>query len=230
VRATRLIAIVCFLAGVNVRATRIDVYQGLLPDPSTYKGTIEAYSGTDPAALNYDYFSHSAHPTEGPNLRFNRGEIFFYDGPEGTTFNVIFNKEKKAGDPETAGKANWNIAAASSVGDPSVLLSDDNNELKEDATFFKGRWEWHNNTDGGIIQGLIPFWILAIDPKLYEGLDSLKVFSANNDRLNMNLRTGDRGYMWFVVSVPDGGSTLSLFSAGLAGLAVLSIRKRKSVG
>jgi hypothetical protein len=222
------IAILTCLFVPGVQATTIDVYQGAIP---TFKGTIEAYSGSASAVDNYDYFSHSGDPIEGPNTRFYRGEIFFYDGPEGTTFNAIFNKEKeRPSDPDIRGAVSWDLISVSS-GDPSVLLSDDRNELREsDPDYFKGRWEWHNNTDGGIIQGLdLPFWILAIDPREYDNLDSLKVFSADGERINMNLRTGNRGYMFFVLhpdSVPDTGSTAGLVFFGIAGLAIASRRNQ----
>jgi len=221
-----VVVFTCCVLAFSARATLIDVYQGNSPNLGTFKGTIEAYSGVDSAVANYDYFSHSGHPTEGPNLKFNRGEIFFYDGPEGTTFNVLFNKEKNnQADPNTSGLVSWNIAALS-FGDPSVLLSDDKKELKEDGSdFFKGRWEWNNNTDGGIIQGLdLPFWAVIIDPKEYQGVDSLKVFSADGGRINMNLRTGERGFMFFAVHVPDAGGTIYLLSAGVFGLALASSR------
>jgi hypothetical protein len=211
----------CFLMAGSARATLIDVYQG---SSFTYKGTVEAYSGTDSAVVNYDYFSHSGHPTEGPNLKFNRGEIFFYDGPEGLTFNAVFNKEKEnPTDPDTFGAVSWNIGAFSfPTGDPAVLLSDDKRELKEiSPDAFKGRWQWVNNTDGGIIGGLTgDIWGLVIDPVDYQNLDSLKVFSDDGSRLNMNLRTGDRGYMFFVPHVPEAGSTLSFMGAGLGALAL----------
>jgi hypothetical protein len=219
---------------LTARATLIDVYQGI---NFNYKGTIEAYTGIDSAALNYDYFSHSGDPVEGPNLKFNRGEIFFYDGPEGTTFNAIFNKEKeKPADGNTDGSVSWDIVAGSFSTDPSVLLADDKKELKEVASdtvnhsaLFEGRWAWHNNTDGGIIQGLDgPIWILAIDPIDYEGIDSLKAFSADGSRINLNLSTGNRGYLFFVPhfgNIPDSGATLSLLSIGIAGLSLAAKRK-----
>lgn len=212
----------CVLMVGSAHATLIDVYQGLTP---TYKGTIEAYSGTDPAIVNYDYFSHSGHPIEGPNLKFNRGEIFFYDGPEGLTFNVVFNKEKNdPTDQDTAGAVSWNIAAFSlPPGDPAVLLSDDKKELKEiSPDAFKGRWQWVNNTDGGILEGFTEgAWGLVIDPVDYQSLDALKVFSDDGSRINMNLRTGDRGFMFFIPHVPEAGSSLSLLAAGLGTLAFL---------
>jgi hypothetical protein len=219
---------VCFVFSFSVKATLIDVFQGGLGS-SSYKGTIEAYSGADPAKANYDYFSHSGHPAEGPNTRFNRGEVFFYDGPEGTTFNVIFNKDRvSSSDPVTVGKVSWNIAAGSVIGDPSVLLSDDKKELKEeDFDTFKGRWEWRNNSDGGIIDGLgLPFWIVAVDPKEYEGLDALKVFGAEGERIDLNLRTGDRGTMFFMLHVPEGGSTVGLLSMGMVGIGLVSRRNK----
>jgi hypothetical protein len=202
-----------------------------------YKGTIAAYTGTDSAAVNYDYFSHSGDPVEGPNLKFDRGEIFFYEGSEGMTFNAIFNKEKeKPSDGDIFGLVSWDIAAGTFSTDPTVLLSDDKKELKEVASdpvnhsaLFEGRWAWHNNTDGGIIQGLEgPVWILAIDPIAYQGIDSLKAFSADGSRINLNLSTGNRGYLFFVPhfgSIPDPGTTLSLLSIGIAGLTLATKRK-----
>jgi hypothetical protein len=202
----------------RIHGTSIDVFQG-----GNYKGTIQAYSGTDPAAVNYDYFSHSGHPTEGPNLRYNRGELFFYDGAEGTTFNVIFNKEREPGDPPTSGLVSWNLFTANN-GDLSVILSDDKNELKQPyPNVFKGRWEWRNNTDGGIIGPFTPDWALLIDPKEYDRLDALRVFSADGKRFNLNLHTGPRGTMLFVLSgtipVPETGSTLLLGALGFITVA-----------
>jgi hypothetical protein len=210
----------CFAAGVE--ATLIDVYQA-----GGFKGTIEAYSGVLSAQENYEYFSHSAHPVEGPNLRYNRGGIFFYDGPEGTTFNAIFNKERQPGDIRTQGMASWNIEVLS-PGDPAVLFSDDLRELRETSPdVFKGRWEWRNNTDGGIIAGLEqPFWAMLIDPKEYAGLETLRVFSADGSRINLNLNTGWRGTTIFTLHmpVPDGGSTLAMALGAFGILAAARLR------
>lgn len=220
---------VCSLLANSNHATLIDVFQGL-NGPHIFKGTIDAYTGTDPAAVNYDYFSHSGHPTEGPNLKFNRGELFFYEGPDGMTFNMVFNKDNQnASDPVTDGLVSWNIAEASlPPGDASVLLSDDNRELKEtDPDVFKGRWQWHNNTDGGIIGGLTGDWAVLIDPKEYQGLDTLKVFSADGDRINLNLETGNKGFIFFALhpsSAPDAGGSAFMLAGGLL---VLGMARRK---
>lgn len=205
----------------TLRATTIDVFQA-----GKLKGSIEAFSGANSAIDNYDFFSHSAHPAEGPNLRLNRGAVFFYDGPEGTTFNVIFNKEREPGEPVTTGLVSWNILVAS-LSDASVILSDDKPELTEtNPNIFKGRWEWRNNTDGGILNGLeLPIWAVLVDPKQYLGLDTLRAFSADGSRINLNLATGARGNMIFALHVPEGGSTLALIAPAFAGLAWLSRRK-----
>ncbi|MCB9092953.1 MAG: hypothetical protein H6620_10385 [Halobacteriovoraceae bacterium] len=132
-----------------------------------YGGTITAYKGSKSAQDNYNYYSASAHPLVGPDPEGFKSKIFFYeDGKGGLALNLIHNIDKIEGDANYSGSADnqvqWQIVTSGNDRKDSVLLSDDQGELKRaeyrqkqdipyDSNFYQGNWHYWNNTDGGVI-------------------------------------------------------------------------------
>ncbi|MEW5802445.1 MAG: hypothetical protein AB1847_10140 [bacterium] len=203
------------LAGLAEATTLIDIYQG-----GTLLGSVTPYTGLITGAANYNFYSDSGHPINGPEPVFKEGEIFFYDGSDGLNFNVIFSKEGIGG---AAGSAQWDITITGSTTNLSVRVTDDASELRENVTthVFTGRWGWNNqNTDGGVIGEIGGSeWIITIDPIAYS-LDNLKAYSASGSSYALNLNTDASGDIILKpasspVPVP---ATILLFCSGFLGL------------
>ncbi len=163
-------------ASSSAQAYYIQVLQG-----SSVLGTVSPYTGTLTAANNYNYFSNSGHPVNGPTPMAQQGRIWFYEGSDGLAWNVIFNAVGAAFN----GSASWNINITGSTSNPGVVLSDDAGELKEPTSNqFTGNWNWFASskaTDGGVIAPLGTGWTINVTPTAaYTGVTNLAVCSLGD--------------------------------------------------
>lgn len=197
------------------QAVAISVVQG-----GNLLGSVDAYSGAESLAANFNYFNASAHPLHGPAPVQGVGSIFFYQRTNGNiAFNVVFSREDSGGGG--AGAVQWDIKVRHDSGGVGVVVSDNPGELSEfSPDFFVGDWAWNNrNTDGGAIGALTgAAWEVRVNPFWYRGIDELRVYSADDSYLVLNRRTGPAGNMRF--AIPEPGS-LALLGFTLLGLAAL---------
>lgn len=124
-------------------------------DGETYLGRIYAYKGQKSHRKNYDYYSYSAHPIIGPTPIGFESHIFFYEHPDGFSFNFYHNQDE-GGSKDNSVK--WLISTANNERKDRVILSDDKGELKELSSlknhsnkYYLGKWRYWSNTDGGVI-------------------------------------------------------------------------------
>lgn len=119
-----------------------------------YLGFVVAYSGSLNADANYNYYSASAHPVTGPTPIGFKTNIFFYEGPTGLALNLFSNIDEAG---STDNQVDIDIETFGNAGEDSVLLSDDNLELKYISTsgigvkLYHGRFHYWSNTDGGVL-------------------------------------------------------------------------------
>ena len=118
-----------------------------------------------------------------------------------------------------------------STTNPSVLVSDDSGELKEeyDSNVFYGQWRYMQNIgDGGVIGELGGnSWSITIDQLGYSNVSSLIAYGATSSiALDMDLGKD-------IVLTAGGGNpvpepaTIFIFGTGLAGLVGTRLRRHK---
>ncbi len=208
-------------------ATPISVSQG-----GTYLGNINPFTGGITGAANYNFFSWSAHPINGPAPVEKEAHIFMYDGLDGLNFTTVFSKEDS--NNVGAGRVKWDISIAGSTTGTAVRLSDDGSELTEtSADFYRGRWKYNNkNTDGGVIGEIGgAAWTITIDPIKYQNVSALKVFDYSGSFFSLNLNTDITGEIVLAAAAEPIPSpeptTLLLMGIGIAGLAGAEVRRRR---
>ena len=115
-----------------------------------YAGEIVSYSGKLSAEENYNYYSSSAHPVEGPNTKDYNISVFFYENSEGLYINFFANKD--IGGASSRVKFDIDVEIIGNTFDDSVIVSDDEGELLEtEPGFYQGRFTYRLNSDGGVI-------------------------------------------------------------------------------
>lgn len=158
-------------------------------------GEITPYAGALSGADNYNYFSASGHPINGPTLGLGVGHVFLYEGSDGLSLNMIFGVDN-SGTRFPSEFVSWDIQVSGSTVDPGVILSDDGNELRETTTndTFAGRWQYGTNTEGGVIGALGGNWIVDVNPLRYE--------IGTNPQASLLLASGLNGFISLDPSKP----------------------------
>jgi hypothetical protein len=125
---------------------------GKLSDDN-YLGSVVAYSGSTTAAVNYDYYSASAHPAVGPQPQGFETNVFFYSGSDGLAL-TLFSNIDEAGSTDNI--VNLDVQISGNAKHDEVLLSDDGDEMAlikrlTDVTYYEGRFHYWRNTDGAVL-------------------------------------------------------------------------------
>ncbi|MGE3388183.1 MAG: hypothetical protein AB7K41_15745, partial [Bdellovibrionales bacterium] len=111
------------------------------------------YSGQLSAAENYGYRNFSAHPIQGPGGEAGALTVFFYQGPEGLSVNLVLDAESGSSHDNMADVA---VTIKYNQHQDRVLFSDEIGELlgvdaDPESTFYRGRYNYKMTTDGGIL-------------------------------------------------------------------------------
>jgi hypothetical protein len=124
-----------------------------------YLGSIMAYSGDMSAEKNYNWHSWSAHPINGPKPEGWTSKLFFYEGTDGLTLNMIYNVDG-GGSKENVVKLNVTSSRNNYV-DGVVLLDDPNSKKtdfvrishddKKEEKSYDIQLKYWKNTDGIIL-------------------------------------------------------------------------------
>lgn len=209
---------------VTANAIPITVSQG-----GVELGIIDSFSGGLSGAHNYNYHNSTNHVVNGPTAFNMQGQIFFYEGSDGLSFNTVLGSIGSGPN----GQVDWDITITGSTTDPTVLVSDDQrvHELRESSTnnLFYGRWDYYQRAgDGGVIGELGGnSWTITIDQLAYAGITSLMAYGTTNSiSLDMDLTKDIVFSVATNPSVPE-PTTMLLFGAGLAGFAGTRIRSKK---
>ncbi len=246
-----IVAIAALMLGSSASAVPMfDIWQDVSGDgvKDTYLGTVEAYTGTESAADNYNFFSASAHPINGPTPEAYKSKMYMYDGPDGLSFGFFHNID--AGGNNYWNHVDWDISLMNMSS--SFGLSDDGgltqSEFSQvDPNTYSGRWAYRINTDGGVIKDLTPtdtYWEIMIDPLAFGDVQDWSMYSADGSVINLwnnpvGLPTGlgstdhyeldTDAYTTFITksAIPEPTSML-LFGLGVAGTLVhRRLRKNK---
>jgi len=153
----------------------------------TWLGQISAYTGTESHVDNYNYYSASGHPINGPTPTAYTTNFWLYYNTNSQTlsFNLIHNVDNGGGNY-------WNIVQTDLyfLGmDYGVLLQDDSPENQGQGGFQDqgGGYMWADfaydrNTDGGVI-GIEPYsccdWGIGIDPLFVGDITDIRFASGD---------------------------------------------------
>jgi len=161
-----------------------------------YQGSFVAYSGSETAKKNYNYYSASAHPIVGPNPSGFKSTVFFYEGSDG--IHLFFFHNVDAGGSEY-NEVQWKMAVSDNNMEDDVVLSDDNAELKveerndnESITRYDASFRYWKNTDGGVIGPLVGDDYKIVVRNVGAGdISDSKFYSADGEDLSLENDNGD---------------------------------------
>lgn len=158
---TVLLTLVLVSAATAAVPMMWDVWAYNLEKSSTWLGTIGAYEGTQSHADNYNYYSASGHPINGPNPQaYNSFFYLYHRTGGGISFNFIHNVD-------AGGGSYWNHVQTNfffgNAGYSFALQDDDNGAGHDDNQGEPGLvdngggsvssgFAYTLNTDGGVIR------------------------------------------------------------------------------
>lgn len=120
-----------------------------------YLGDVLAYEGSLSHADNYNYYSASAHPVQGPKAKGHELNVFFYQEKNGEYSLNFFANIDEGGSDDNQMSVKINISGNDNQ--DKVILSDDGAELNKvesrdsDTHSYIGDFHYWKNTDGGVI-------------------------------------------------------------------------------
>lgn len=256
----KLILLTCLLVlvfaanGVAIPPPLFDVWQDTDFNgvKDTYMGSIYWYAGPHTTVNNYNYSSASAHPLVGPNPEAYKSKMFFYNGPDGVSFNFFHNIDN--GGNNYWNHVGWdfhflnmnnNLAfvddgVPENRGEPGIVPLDPFN--------YHAGWAYTLNTDGGLFNQLspmAPYWEIVIDPYMFGDIQEWQIYSGDGSHISLwnnpspppsglgsNADYGqpgdNRAYTTYITThvIPE-PTTLLLLGAGLLGAGLVTRKKIK---
>ncbi len=162
----------------------------------TYLGNIVTYGGTVSAIANYNYYSASAHPINGPTPVGYELHNFFYEGPDGLMLNFYANIDSNDNSTGSAdNEFSIKITTAGNNGIDDIVLVDDRSDqldrqVDADINRYIGNFHYWYNTDGAVIG---PFngenFEIRVQITSAGDLQGARFYSANSTSFNLGQTT-----------------------------------------
>lgn len=185
-----LIAVLLLASGAFAFPSLFDVWAIDNGGP-TLLGQISAYSDTVGHAANYNYYSASGHPINGPTPSAYTTNFWLYYNTTSQTmsFNLIHNVDN-------GGSSDWNYVSMDLYFNGmnyGVLLQDDDPENQgqggfqdQGSGYMWADFAYKLNTDGGVV-GIDPYdccdWSIGIDPLSIGDISSINFGSGDGNNL-----------------------------------------------
>lgn len=214
--------ILLFLSAIILTASTSQAATFGLFDSNGYVQAIDPFSSNKTAKAYYDYKDASGHPEGLSNLLGETmGFAWLYQESDSGeySFGLIFGKDKSGS--KDWQKVNTHTRVTESAEDPYVSVGDEKGEFKEPgkSNTFNGKFKFRNNSDGGMISGIIgddfEIKFTAYNKNLVNSFQF-----ANNGSSPLSLNFGEE-YTIKAVPVPAG---VWLLGSGLA--ALMGLRRK----
>jgi hypothetical protein len=160
----------------------------LVTQPSGVRSGVDPVVRAEDSASFYDYFSASAHTGFE---RVGESRIYLYEDSDNRRLSLVISQgtDDDLGMIQPAGIVNMDITGLPAGF--SIDLSDDNpgEFFASGPTSASGRWQFQQNTDGGIIGGL-PFpgaWTVTVTASFEEGITSWVWIRGDGTRIPLSL-------------------------------------------
>ena len=177
---------------ISTSCYQIEVWQN-----GVLLGTVEPYTGPKTGVENYGYSSSSAHPYNGPTPKEKESKLYFYDDSDGLSLGIIHNVDKNYGFCQLNNEIQWDMTVTGCS--PTVLLSDENEELSGTAPVFIGNWKYNtyrlgmkSNTDGGVIGDFSCGCEITINPISWSStgeveINTWDIYSIGGSSINLDM-------------------------------------------
>ena len=187
----------------------------------TYWGPISPYTGSESAIANYNYFSDSGHPINGPTPIAYESKLWLYKTSNQLYLFIIHNSE---GDG-TITEADFTIVCVDMYGDDADIIVEDDaheNEMQESPTnTFTCDWHNNDNTDGGVIGPFNPIksWTIKITPDVNGWLNTntWDVYSVGDQAIHLNMNHAVHIKSNFTILGSPTYNVISILKCGLGG-------------
>jgi len=234
IKAAMVAATLALLPGA-ANAIVLDVFKtsGTGASFLTPVSSITTIDTASTAASHYNLFSATGHPSVVP-LGQNAANIWVHQdtgNPGNFGFGFIFGEDAPAGTPNNTALLNFRIVNSST--DPVVVVSDDAGEAVESpagSNAFVGTYNYGNNSDGIMIDGISGNFTIIIDSVDFGSITTWN--AASGDSNHVGLILGEEYRITLQGELPSGAPVtvsepgmLVIIGLGLVGLG-LARRKR----